>query len=212
MAAKSTRGEYNVHPGVAMMVRWVTDLKSKTGRSLDEWVAHIRKAGPKDEAARRDWLKKEHNLGTNTAWWLAERADPEKAKSVDDDPDAYLAIAPQYVDGQYPAGKAALRPIYEALLILCRSLGKDVKVCPCKTMVPLYRNHVFAQIKATTRTRIDLGLSLTHYKGKLPARVIDTGGRAKKDRITHRIEISREKDIDADVKKWLKIAYDLDGE
>ena len=66
-------------------------------------------------------------------------------------------------------------------------MGADVKACPCKTMVPLYREHVFAQIKPTTNTRIDLGFALAHYKGKLPKRIVDTGGLAKKDRITHRI-------------------------
>jgi len=44
-----------------------------------------------------------------------------------------------------------------------------------------------------------------------PKRLIDTGGLAKKDRITHRIEIGRVEDIDAQVKKWLKIAYEKDG-
>jgi hypothetical protein len=77
-------------------------------------------------------------------------------------------------------------------------------------MVPLYRNHVFAQIKPTTNTRVDFGLALTHYKGKLPKRLVDTGGLAKKDRITHRIEISSTAQIDDEVKKWLKTAYDLD--
>jgi hypothetical protein len=61
-------------------------------------------------------------------------------------------------------------------------------------MVPLYRNHVFAQIKPTTNTRIDLGLALAKYpESKLPKRLIDTGGKAKKDRITRRIEIENEK-------------------
>jgi hypothetical protein len=69
---------------------------------------------------------------------------------------------------------------------------------------------VFAQIKPTTNTRIDLGFALTHYKGKLPTRLIDTGGLAKKDRITHRIEIKAVGEIDGEVKKWLKTAYDLD--
>ena len=77
-------------------------------------------------------------------------------------------------------------------------------------MVPLYRNHVFAQIKPTTNTRVDFGLSLTHYKGKLAKRLVDTGGLAKKDRITHRFEINDVKQIDAEVKKWLKTAYELD--
>jgi hypothetical protein len=30
---------YGVHPGVATMVRWVAELKEKTGRSVEEWVA-----------------------------------------------------------------------------------------------------------------------------------------------------------------------------
>ncbi len=35
---------------------------------------------------------------------------------------------------------------------------------------PLYLEHVFAQIKPTTNSRIDLGLALPHYKRKLPKR------------------------------------------
>jgi hypothetical protein len=69
---------------------------------------------------------------------------------------------------------------------------------------------VFAQIKPTTNTRIDLGFALAHYKGKLPKRLIDTGGLAKKDRITHRMELKAAEEIDGDVKRWLKTAYDLD--
>ena len=85
-----------------------------------------------------------------------------------------------------------------------------MKACPCQTIVPLYRNHVFAQIKPTTNTRIDLGFALAKYKGKLPKRIIDTGGLAKKDRITHRIELKSADEIDSEVKKWLKTAYELD--
>jgi hypothetical protein len=77
-------------------------------------------------------------------------------------------------------------------------------------MVPFYRNHVFAQIKPSTNTRVDLGFALAHYKGKLPKRLVDTGGLAKKDRITHRIEIKSVAEIDDEMKRWLKIAYDLD--
>ncbi|MGB7233695.1 MAG: DUF5655 domain-containing protein, partial [Candidatus Acidiferrum sp.] len=113
---------------------------------------------------------------------------------------------------QYAGAKENLKPVYEELLELGRSMGADVKACPCKTMVPLYREHVFAQIKLTTNARIDLGLALTHYGGKLPKRLVDTGGLAKKDRITHRIELNSADEIDAEVKKWLKTAYDLDKE
>src|SRR5437762_62315 len=105
--------------------------------------------------------------------------------------------------------KPACVPIYDALLKLGRSLGDDVKVCPCQTIVPLYRHHVFAQIKPATRTRIDFGLAL----GDTPAagRLLDTGGFAKKDRITHRFAITRPEEIDDEVRHWLTVAYDRDG-
>lgn len=89
------------------------------------------------------------------------------------------------------------------------SMGKDVRACPCKTIVPLYRRHVVAQIKPTTRTRIDLGLALGRTKA--PTRLIATGGLEKGDRITHRIEITAPGDIDGELTRWMKSAYELDA-
>jgi hypothetical protein len=198
---------YSVHPGVLMTQKWITELKVKTGRSLEEWLKHIKKDAPKDEEGRREWLKTEYGLGTNTAWWLAERSF-EKGKESGD-PDLYLEAAEQDVENMFAGGKAPLRPIYDALLKLGLKAGKEAKACPCKTIVPLYRNHVFAQIKPTTKTRIDMGFALGELKGA--GRLIETGGYAKKDRITHRIEIKSLKDIDDEVKHWLKVAYDRDA-
>jgi len=198
---------YGVHPGVLMTQKWIAELKQKTGRSLDDWLRYIKKAGPKDEKQRREWLKTEHGLGTNSAWWLAERADGKGTEIGD--PDTYLQAAEGYVETMFSGSKAALRPLYDALLKLGLSVGKDAKACPCQTIVPLYRNHVFAQIKPTTRTRIDFGFALGDTKAK--GRLIDTGGFAKKDRITYRIEITSLKDIDDEVRHWLKVAYDRDA-
>jgi hypothetical protein len=203
MARKSI---YGVHPGVAMIQHAIASLPEKTGRSLDAWIAFMQKHGPKSEAARREWLKKEHKLGTNYAWWIAERAE---GKGENGDPDQYLEVAERYVEDMFIGGKAALRPIYDALLKVGLSAGKDVKACPCKTIVPLYRNHVIAQIKPATRTRIDFGLALGATKA--PKRLIDTGGYKKGDRITHRIEVTSSADIDEELKRWLKKAYDLDA-
>lgn len=163
MARTRKKSVYSVHPGVRMVQKWVAELKDKTGRSLEEWLSLIQKSGPADEGGRRDWLKKEHGLGTNSAWWLAERA-AGKCPEADGD-DAYLEAAEQYVKDMFAGNKAGLWPIYEALLELGLKQGKDVKACPCQTIVPLYRNHVFAQIKPASRTRIDFGFAL----GDLPA-------------------------------------------
>lgn len=198
---------YSVHPGVLTTHNWIGTLKEKTGRSLDEWLRFVQESGPATEEERRDWLKAKHSMGTNTAWWLAERSVGKGEEAGD--PEAYLAAALKYVDGMFSGGKAGLRPFYEALLDLGFSMGPDVKVCPCQTIVPLYRNHVFAEIKPSTKTRIDFGFALKDTP--ITGRLIDTGGFAKKNRITHRIPIASLADIDDEVRRWLKVAYEMDA-
>ena len=132
-------------------------------------------------------------LGTNAAWWLADHAEG-KDDLEEGDPKVYVARAAEYVDALFSGSKAALRPLYDNLYDLARSIGDDIKISPGKTIVPIYRNHVIAQIKPSTRTRIDFGLALKDTPAK--GRLIDTGGLAKKDRITHRIEITSVDDID----------------
>jgi hypothetical protein len=188
---------YSLHPSFTMEESSLAKLQERTGKTLDEWIKLLKKDGPRTEKARGDWLVKEHKFTTNYARWVAERAEG-KGASADYDPDAY-------VEDMFKS-KPAVKPLYEALLKLCLKLGKDVKACPCQTIVPLYRKHVFAQLKPSTKSRIDLGLGLKDRK--CPARLIDTGGFAKKDRITHRIEITSLEDIDGFVEKWLKTAYE----
>src|SRR5262245_33443825 len=201
------RSIYGVHPGVQMVADWLASLKPKTGRTLGEWVKLAKSDGPADLDALREWFRNRHGFGTNAAWWLAD-VTTGKGK-LDGDPDEYMKAAEGYVRDMYAGPKAALKPLHDAILNAAAQLGEDVKACPCQTIVPLYRKHVFAQIKPSTQTRIDLGLALKDMK--TPKRLIDTGGFAKKDRITRRIEITSLADIDDEVAKWLKKAYEMDG-
>ena len=202
-----TKSIYSVHPGVVMTQKWLGELKQKSGRTLEEWLKVIKKDGPAEEKARRDWLREKHGLNTMIATYLAERSTGKGAQM--EDPDLYLKSAERDVDKMFAGGKAHLRPVYDALLKLGLKTGKEAKACPCTTIVPLYRKHVFAQIKPTTQTRIDMGFALGDLKPT--GRLIDTGGFAKKDRITHRIPITSLDDIDDEVKHWLKVAYDRDA-
>jgi hypothetical protein len=204
MAAKSP---YSVHPSIPYTQKIIANLKTRTGRTIDEWIAFVKKAGPKTEAERRVWLKETHKLGTNYASWIAERAE---GKGGDEDsPEAYLRQAPKYVDQMYAGKRAALRPLYEKLLTLGLGMGAEAKACPCKTMVPLYREHVFAEIKPATNTRIDLGLALGNVSARLPAR-IEPIKNAKGNRITHRIPLESIEQVDGFVERWLRKAYDVD--
>ena len=114
--AAKTKSIYGVHPGVLMTQKWIAELKQKTGRSLDEWLAVIKKEGPPTETERRDWLKTKHGLGTNSAWWLAERSVGKGEEAGD--PDSYLKAAEQYVKEMFAGKKGHLRPVYDALLKL----------------------------------------------------------------------------------------------
>jgi hypothetical protein len=208
-AAPPPASIYSVHPGVTMMQRWIASLKPKTGRSLDEWLQHIESAGWPDEKSCREWLKSAHGLGTNSAWWLAEKSFGNPLGLADASPAAYLAACPGYVDRMYEGAKASLRPIHDELVRLAREIGEEVRICPCTTIVPLYRNHVFAEIRPATNKRIDLGFAL----GEEPfsSRLVDTGGRAKKNRITHQVAITSLTEIDLQVKRWLREAYQRDA-
>src|SRR5438094_827667 len=108
MAKKQSTSKslFSVHPGVAMVRDWIDKLPEKTGRSLEQWIALVNKEGPPTEKERRDWLKNVHGMGTNAAWWIAERAEGKGGE--DDDPEAYLKAAERYVDEMFSGGKAGL--------------------------------------------------------------------------------------------------------
>jgi hypothetical protein len=203
---KKANVRYSPHPSIQYSRNVLAAMEKKTGKNYEEWIKLAQKSKLKTEEERREWLKKEHGLGSNTAWWIAEMSFGKGRDAIDEN--AYLKLAPGYVEEMYK-GKENLMPIHDALIDFGLSLGSDVKVCPCQTIVPLYRKYQFAQVKPTTKNRIDLGLALGDTKAT--GRLVDTGGFAKKDRITHRIPISDTKEIDAEVKKWLKKAYERDA-
>jgi len=206
-AATHKKWTYDLHPSVRMVQSVIAGMKEKTGRSIDEWVRLAKKDGPAGERECAAWLKKKHGLGTNYASWIAERS-AGKSEATEDARE-YLKHAQDYVDKMYAGPKEHLRAIYDEILSFAKTLGTDVGVSPCQTIVPIYRNHVITQIKSTTRTRIDLGLALKDTE--TPKRLINTGSFKKKDRITHRIEISTLEDFDDEAKRWMKVAYDMDA-
>jgi len=205
-AAPKPKPKYDVHPGVAMMRKWADELPAKTGRTLDQWAKFINNSGIDDRKDRIAYLKGEHELGTNTAWHIVMYA--EDRHSWDGDPDVYLAQAEKYVDDMFAGPKATLRPIFERLVAEARGLGKGVKVCPCKTIVPFYRERVFAEVKPATKTRLEFSFALA---GVPFGGLLKPNPRAdEKDRLKHQIHLATPTDVTAEVLKWLKTAYDQD--
>ncbi len=199
------KSQFDVHPGVAMLAKWREDLPEKTGRSIDQW-ADVFRAAAKKYPARKDLceaMKKEYGLGTNSAWHIYEYTFDNS--TWDGVPEVYLKNAEGFVRDQYAGAKAHFKPIFDAIVEYARTLGKDVKVCPCKTMVPLYRGRVFAEMRPATKTRFELTLCLEDvpFDDLLKKNPRAVGS----DRQLHVVHMESVKDFTAAVKKWLKVAY-----
>jgi predicted transport protein len=174
------------------------NLPAKTGRTFQQWVDLVKKAGLATRPERVQWLKSKHQLGAVTANFIAAEAEGRSIIDAYADESALL-------ETMYSGEKAALRPIYEELARAARELGKDVDLTVCKTYVGIRKGRQFAMIKPATRTRVDLGLVLPEAK---PAGRLLNAGSIGNERMTHRIEIASKKEIDAELRRWLRAAYE----
>ena len=177
----------------------IANLPTRTGRSLEEWIALVRADGAAHgpgHKARVDWLRREHGLGGSTAGLIVWEADGDGGDAYAD-PDALLAA-------QYAGEKARLRPILDALLALVPRIGDDVRVGHRKTYVTLSRARQFAVVVPATRTRVDLGLAL----GDAPAggRLLAARGLGGGERNTRRVALASPADVDDEVLALLRRA------
>jgi predicted transport protein len=174
----------------------IRNFPEKTGKSLDEWVAIVKKLGPKKHGELVKFLKESHGMGHGYANLVVHTAGGlmgENAVAGDD-----------LVAAQYAGDKAALRPLYEQLLKTVTAFGKDVEVSPKKTCVSLRRSRQFAMIQPSTKTRLDVGLNL---KGVKPSGRLEASG-SFSAMCTHRVRVESPDQIDAALIGWLKDAYD----
>jgi len=196
-----------VHPSIKHAAAILNSIPEKTGKSVDEWTHLLADAGMTTSKSMARYLRDHYAIARPTATVLFAKINNIRHEL---ETEAYLEYAPTRVDKQYTGGKAHLRPIAELLFAELDKLGADVGASPCKTFTPFYRQHVFAQVKAATQKRIDLGLALTRYDGQPPERLKDTDGAAKGDRITHVVSITASEEIDAELIQWMRTAYELD--
>jgi predicted transport protein len=133
------------------MREWEIGLLEKaTGQGLEHWNARVLETGIQHEAELRTWLTEEGVTGYPRMLLVMERFGY---------PDFLLATSDQLVDGQY-ADRPELRPICDRLLERAAGLG-EVTIQTRKTYIALVGpRRTFAQIVATTKARVDLGLRL----------------------------------------------------
>jgi predicted transport protein len=179
-----------------MEATMIQNLQDKTGKSLPEWIAVARASKLTRHGELVKFLKAEHGLGHGYANLIAHKAlAPADAAASDGD---------SLVEAQYAGAKAALRPIYDAILARVRRFGADVEIAPKKTYVSLRRNKQFALIQPSTATRVDVGINL---KGEAPTGRLEPSG-SFNAMVSHRVRVSQVGDVDAELEAWLRRAYE----
>lgn len=172
----------------------IENMPEKTGKSLEEWATVLSKNVFSKHSLAVKYLKEEHGVShgfANTIVTLTKENKNDEAPLVD-------LVAAQY------AGKESLIPIYDALITLLNSFGDDLTITPKKGSVSIIRKRQFALIKPATKTRIDLGLKLKNID---PEGCLEPSGPFG-TMCTHRIKLESVSDINAQVSKWLALAYE----
>ena len=106
---------------------------------------------------------------------------------------------------QFSGAKAALRPIYDKILAVVSSFGKDIKLTPRQSYIALARKQQFAVLKAGTATRFDLGLRL---KNPAPSERLQPAQGLGGGSINYKINLTSLEEVDKQLVEWLKQAYD----
>ncbi len=173
----------------------IANMKTSTGKSLEEWLKIVAKSKLAKHGEIVKMLKADHGLGHGFANLVGHKALASDAGSHDGE---------DLVATQYAGPKAALKPIYDKLAGIIEGFGKDIEFSPKKAYVSLRRSKQFGLIQPSTAARLDLGLNL---KGVEPKGRLEASG-SWNAMCSHRVKLASSSDVDAEVKAWLKQAYD----
>ena len=193
--ASAKESRYQPHPMLDMEKGIKAKVEEETGKPWSHWVGVARKMGVASQRDLGRRLQAEHGFASRNASWLAWEATNG---SEYDDPSTL-------VDELYGGARASLRPVHEAVLDEVERLGDDVRITACKTMVPVYRKHVFAELRPVADgVEVELALGDAPAKGRLQK----ADRRMPGDRVTHRVVVGSKKDVDGELRGWLEKAYE----
>src|SRR5687768_11897252 len=173
------------------------NIQKKTGKSLPELTAFIRKSGLSKHGEIRDYLKRELGLGhgdANTLVHAVLQSDGPRAaegKSTD-----------QVLDEMYIGGKAHMRPIHEKLMQEINKLG-EFEIAPKKGYVSLRRKKQFAMLGPKTNTRFEVGINAKDFKKN--ARLLE---QSKGSMCNYIVNVTDVKEVDPELIAWIKSAYE----
>ena len=178
----------------------IDNIQKKTGKSLDQLAAIVKKSGLTKHGEIRNMLKEKLGLGhgdANTLVHVVLKSDGTRAaegKSMD-----------IVLDDIYTGAKAGFRPIHEALMKHMDKFG-EFEIVPKKGYLSLRHGKQFAMIGPKTNTRFEVGINAKDFKKN--KRLLE---KPMGSMCNYIVNLTDAKDVDAELIAWLKSAYEQAG-
>ncbi|MGZ9106635.1 MAG: DUF5655 domain-containing protein [Rhodoplanes sp.] len=174
------------------------NIEARTGRTMAELGRLIADSGLAKIGEQRSMLMKELGLGygdANTVALHAKEAAAQRTGSAGADP----------LETIYNGNKAGLRPLHDHVIAAIDQFGPYEKA-PKKTYVSLRRKKQFAMVGPATKEQIEIGLNARELPSSSRLKSLPVGGMCQ-----FAVRISTKNDVDADVVRWLRAAYEAAG-
>jgi class 3 adenylate cyclase len=178
------------------------NIQAKTGKTLDQLYALIRKSGLAKHGEIRDTLKHDLGLGHGDANTLAKFYLQQSAGAIAAGGPTSAADPLAEI---YAGSQAGLRPIHDKLMAAIYKFG-PFEISPKKTYLSLRRKKQFAMLGPGTRGRVEVGLNMKGVPGT--ARLVDqpAGGMCQ-----CKVFVSDAKEVDKELIGWIRQAFDSAG-
>lgn len=191
---------YAEHPEPTMSFQaYIDNVKKKTGKTPDQFKTLAKKKGLLGPSVKAGaviaWLKADYDLGHGHA--MAIYATFKSAF------EPKLSVTAQ-IDRHFAGARAAWRKTYARLMRQVEKFGSDVSVDPTDTYLSILRKGKKFAIVQLTADRFDVGIKL---KGLKPDARFKASGKWNA-MVTHRVRIETLKDVDAEIERYLREAYD----
>ena len=183
----------------AALATQLKNIEARTGKSLDALRAMVAASGLVKHGEVRSWLMAELSLGygdANTVAHLARQgADQAAEQATEADP----------LDTIYAGAKTPLRALHEHIVKVVDAFGPYEKA-PKKSTVSLRRKKQFALLGPATKTHIEIGLNHKDLPAHPRLKLMPPG-----DMCQYTVRVASPDEVDADLRAWLRAAYDAAG-
>ncbi len=178
---------------------YLDSIKAKTGKTPADFRALAQDKGLLDPGVKAGevvrWLKEDYGLGHGHAMAMYGAIKPADGPRQSTD---------EAIAAHFAGRRAGWRETYDRLMAGVAAFGCNVSAQPAKSYISLVRDGKKFAIVQVTSERFDVGIKL---KGTAPAGRLTPAG-SWNAMVTHRVAVTDPGDVDPELLRWLRSAYE----